>query len=666
MLEPMPKRSWTTLLAALGCLVALAAPAHAADGDLDPSFGGDGLAATDRESYEIRTAVLPDGRIVAGGTTPADSIWVGRFLPNGDPDPSFGDGGYVTFGSPLYGLDGLELQADGRIVLLGHPDPSGDGIDVTVARLLTDGALDPSFGEGGITRFDFAGATASSGSALAIQPNGRILVAGSAARDFNVARLTASGTLDETFSGDGSVSEDLGGDVETVAGIALQGSRIVVGGNTNGRRDTSPEGLRAAVLALTASGARDNSFSGDGVFVGAADTRASDIIRTQDGHVLLSGTAGGGTTKWGFLKLSGSGSPDPSFGSGGTLVLDLGSAPGTARAATTTADGRVAAVGVQGARVAIAKFTLRGQPVTPFGDGGHRIYEGLDGGPLDITRQPDGKLVFGFARLGVAATLARVHDDGSDPNVPQPPAPQPPRLELTAGSAVEGQVLPFTATLSRPHDQPVTFSYVTGEGSAATNRDFAGRRGTVTIPPGQTSATIGIPTNSDRLFENDEIFRVELYDAQNARFGEYVAFGTIVNELRSGRCQNIVRGRGKGTDILTGSPAGDTIEGLQDLDFLFGLGGDDCIYGHRHHDIMDGGDGHDLLDGGSGNDRMKGGSGNDRLIGRRGRNRYNGESGNDTIYSRNGVAEIVECGPGRDVVKADAKDRLRNCERRAR
>ena len=242
---------------------------------------------------------------------------------------------------------------------------------------------------------------------------------------------------------------------------------------------------------------------------------------------------------------------------------------------------------------------------------------------------------------------------------------RPPLLQVTGGSVAEGQILPFTATLDRPSSQPVTFGYVTGEGTAATNLDFGGRTGTATIPAGQTSVPIGIPTNTDRLFENEENFRVELFDPVNARFGEYVAFGTIFNVLRPGRCENIVKGR-KGTDILTGSSAGDTIIGRQDIDFLFGLAGPDCIRGERGNDIIDGGDGDDFVDGGVGDDRIRGGDGDDRLFGRRGYNRYNGGPGDDTIYSRNGIPEIVECGPGLDVVRADLRDHLRRCEARTR
>ena len=219
----------------------------------------------------------------------------------------------------------------------------------------------------------------------------------------------------------------------------------------------------------------------------------------------------------------------------------------------------------------------------------------------------------------------------------------------------------FTASLDKPSSVPVNFGYITGEGTAATGIDFGGRTGTATIPAGVTSVPIGIATNPDRLFENDESFRVELFDADNAVFGEYVAFGAIVNDLRSGRCQNIVDGANR-TDILTGSSAGDLIIGRNDIDFLYGLGGPDCIRGERGGDLIDGGSGDDTIDGGSGDDEMKGADGNDVLIGRRGLNRYNGGAGNDRIYARNGRSEIVECGSGRDTVKADSDDRLRRCE----
>ena len=58
-----------------------------------------------------------------------------------------------------------------------------------------------------------------------------------------------------------------------------------------------------------------------------------------------------------------------------------------------------------------------------------------------------------------------------------------------------------------------------------------------------------------------------------------------------------------------------------------------------------------------------GGAGNDRIDGGDGRNRYYGGSGNDVIDAANGSVETVNCGPGRDTVRADSRDRLIRCER---
>jgi Ca2+-binding RTX toxin-like protein len=62
-------------------------------------------------------------------------------------------------------------------------------------------------------------------------------------------------------------------------------------------------------------------------------------------------------------------------------------------------------------------------------------------------------------------------------------------------------------------------------------------------------------------------------------------------------------------------------------------------------------------------DRLSGGDGNDRIDGGDGRNRYLGGAGRDVIDAANGSVETISCGTGRDVVRADAGDRLRGCER---
>ncbi|HEX8648258.1 MAG TPA: delta-60 repeat domain-containing protein, partial [Thermoleophilaceae bacterium] len=467
----MRRKSWTTL-AAIATALALCAPASAADGDLDASFGGDGIVDVGRDSERTRTAIQPDGRIVAAGQTPGgdSGTYVARFLPSGELDTSFGAGGYVTLANPD-NARALTVQPDGRIVFVGGINNDIPG-DVVVVRLLGSGSPDPGFGGDGVVEFDFAGAVDSEPEAVGIDMAGHVVVAGRGTTDgdFEVARLDAAGSLDETFGGgDGRVRADLGGDRESPAAITFQGSRIVVGGSTNLQRTGDTSSMHFAAVALTGSGQRDTSFGGgDGVATAqfGSSSLARDLIRTQDAGLLLVGNdvvpAEGETlrSRWAILKLTGSGQPDTAFGPGGVQLPDLGPGSGAAWSAVTTGDGRLAVAGTQAGRIAIVKRTVGGTVVTPFGDGGERLYEPLSGAPQDIERQADGKLVLGFSRDNITMQLARVHDAGSSPDAPgQPPTPRPPLLELLGGSAAEGGPLVFTATLSRPSDVPVSFSY---------------------------------------------------------------------------------------------------------------------------------------------------------------------------------------------------------------
>lgn len=664
----MPRASWTTLAATLVAALALAAPASAADGDLDTSFAEDGISHLERGRY-AKVALQSDGKLIVAGNSfgqEGEGV-VGRLTAAGSPDPGFGEGGYTVLApSSQIQISDVAIDPDGRAVVAATRN-GGMGV---LYRLTSTGELDPSFDGDGIATFRYED-DYSYVYAIDFQADGRIVAAGESFHEptsessVGVARFDTDGSLDETFAGDGTTVFEAG-HAETAWHVMLQGGRIVVAGV---RGPPAFPHLESWAARVEADGTLDETFGTGGVFATNA-ILGEDAIMTAGGGVLFAGTGlnEGSVRDTALLKLDANGDPDEGFAPGGRWTHDVipgSSERGLGLAASHAGDFTVAVSG--GNRLAAVKVSPAGALVPGFGDGGERVYESIGQfDSSDALRQPDGKFVVG-GDDGEGMAVVRIHDTPppappapEEPAATAPPAPLP-ILTLTAGRAVEGQVLPFTATLSRPSDQPVSFGYFTGEGTAAGGRDFGQRSGTVTIPPGQTSATIGIPTNEDRLFETEETFRVELHGATNARFGEYVAFGTIVNDLRPGRCQNIVQGR-RGTDILTGSSAGDLIVGRQDVDFLFGLGGPDCIRGERGGDIIDGGDGDDTVDGGSGDDRMKGGDGDDRLYGRRGRNRYNGGKGNDRIYARNGIAEIVECGAGRDRVKADSGDRLRRCE----
>jgi len=133
--------------------------------------------------------------------------------------------------------------------------------------------------------------------------------------------------------------------------------------------------------------------------------------------------------------------------------------------------------------------------------------------------------------------------------------------------------------------------------------------------------------------------------AQTDRDRDHVGDACDATPLRTtGACKNFVNGTNAG-QLMTGTRFGDLLLGNGGNDRLKGLAGRDC------------------LEGGSGNDTLNGGAGNDKLYGDRGRNRYDAGTGNDFIDAVNGIAETINCGPGRDTARLDQRDRAVGCER---
>jgi uncharacterized delta-60 repeat protein len=130
-------------------------------GNLDPNFGGDGRVVVsfdiggnlDDEALEL--IVAPDGSIfMTGVATDTDYDFAAvKLLPDGTPDPGFGTNGKVTVPFDLGGSGdipyGAVLQPDGKLVLVGFAGVTPTDNDIALARLDTDGTLDPTFGFAG-------------------------------------------------------------------------------------------------------------------------------------------------------------------------------------------------------------------------------------------------------------------------------------------------------------------------------------------------------------------------------------------------------------------------------------------------------------------------------------------------------------------------------------
>jgi uncharacterized delta-60 repeat protein len=166
-----------------------AAARYLPDGSLDPNFGTGGKVRLDFGNHDFdraqSAALQPDGKIVAAGFAISDGGFsqpfaLARWDANGALDSSFGGGDGmvdIDFGSFFQAAYEVIVQPDGKIVTAGYPNSESSDSDFLIARCLTDGTLDPSFGTGGKVRTSFGDLNGGAeGAALA--PDGRIVAVG--------------------------------------------------------------------------------------------------------------------------------------------------------------------------------------------------------------------------------------------------------------------------------------------------------------------------------------------------------------------------------------------------------------------------------------------------------------------------------------------------------
>ncbi|MGH9039694.1 MAG: delta-60 repeat domain-containing protein, partial [Acidimicrobiia bacterium] len=257
------------------------------DGTRDASFGDGGLVRweIDRNARPEAMVLQPDGKILISGLLSPDSpSGLLRLLPDGRPDPSFGQGGLVAMG--VAGGSGLALEPDGRIVVAGR-DPSPE-IGVTLVRFTAAGDLDTTFGTNGSTRVPVVPGQPDSDSptALARLDDGSFMVvgahAGATTSDTLTMRFRPDGQLDPQFNGTGIKVFDFGGFDTGIGVLSDSGGRAVIGSKVS---NDGPQ----VMARLLPTGELDPSF-GDGGLVHPGPTMTV-IGRAPDGDIVV-GTAG--------------------------------------------------------------------------------------------------------------------------------------------------------------------------------------------------------------------------------------------------------------------------------------------------------------------------------------------------------------------------------------
>jgi len=317
---------------------------YTSDGRLDRSFGNDGTA-TGPSGSALGMAVQTDAKIVATGYMANESMSVVRFTAGGALDAGFGSGGIAR--GPQGDGHAIAVQADGKILVAGTSvDPVSSLEAITVLRFRPDGAPDAGFGSNGVVRTPLG--LGSNAQALALQPDGKIVVGGESA-GLTLVRYEADGTLDQTFGSGGIVTSTAGGSsrAESLA-LEPEGQIVAVGG----------AGMRLAAMRFLPDGQPDFSFGDEGATTtGTGGIQgASDVAVQVDGRIVA---AAYGPTVVTLVRFQRDGSLDPDFGEEGISSTKLGSNSAGA-AVALEADGRILAggfsSGVGETHVLVARF----------------------------------------------------------------------------------------------------------------------------------------------------------------------------------------------------------------------------------------------------------------------------------------------------------------------
>jgi uncharacterized delta-60 repeat protein len=392
------------------------------------------------------------GFTVAGGVWAGFAL--ARYLPDGSLDPVFGTGGRaVTSAGGLRSALALARQPDGKLVAAGWGAVPGSLRDFALARYLPDGTLDPAFGTGGTVMTDFDGLS-DQASALVLQPDGKLVAAGGATvregtfvySGFGLARYNPDGSLDPSFGVGGRVFTRVSSGSGFIHALALQpDGKLVAAGSASGSG-----GSTFAVLRYHPDGSLDAGFGTGGLATthfGTGFDGAYALFLEPDGKLVAAGRASvGGVWQFALVRHLSSGALDPAFGSGGRVVTPFG-AESQAQALVRQPDGKLVAAGRAGPLgggqdFALARYTSDGALDPTFGTGGtvRTDFVGSGDWAYALALQPDGKLVAaGYSYEGGIGrfALARYHNTAEAP----PPDTTPPVCGPITIGRNEGGVL---------------------------------------------------------------------------------------------------------------------------------------------------------------------------------------------------------------------------------
>ncbi|MBS1792525.1 MAG: carboxypeptidase regulatory-like domain-containing protein [Acidobacteria bacterium] len=265
----------------------------------------------------------------------------------GELDPLFNGTGKSLFG---FGtgtfVNAMAVQPDGKIIVAGYTNNFPD-YDFALMRFNFNGTLDPTFGTGGLVVTSL-GTSGDHVYAVAVQPDGKIVAAGDFSNNAGIAvvRYNPNGTLDTSFDTDGKVTTVVGTGFNNAQTVAIQpdGKIVAAGVAVVGQSVFG-------IVRYNPDGSLDTSFDADGKVTTAVAGSSSDTakrVRLQpDGKIVVAGTSSRGAAREDFVvaRYNANGALDPAFGTAGVAAVDFGSSSDQASSFDFQSDGKIVVAG---------------------------------------------------------------------------------------------------------------------------------------------------------------------------------------------------------------------------------------------------------------------------------------------------------------------------------
>ena len=380
----------TTLLSAI-LIGALINVLSAQPGTPDNTFGTGGKIKTNINFYtQVSLLIQQDGKMIEVGCLldNFNYFFLARFNADGTVDSSFGTNGRVSTrvsNGGTYLADAAMLQSDGKIVVVGEDLTGGN---IALFRYNTNGALDNTFATGGklITEYIHP-------SSIAIQSDGKVVIAGTVALDFAINRYNADGALDNTFGTNGKVTTNLGPDKDKIKDIAIQADGKIVAAGSSGNKSTNL--TEFALVRYNTNGTLDNSFGTGGILTANIDGNPNIITSMAlqaDGKIVVTGNtwlSGPPSLNLLIVRFNANGTIDNNFGTNG--IINYGDVRNLQQFVKIQVDGKilVAADGTYN----LLRYNTNGTLDNSFGTNGKIIIDTNSFDPTSLAIQENSKIV---------------------------------------------------------------------------------------------------------------------------------------------------------------------------------------------------------------------------------------------------------------------------------